>query len=348
MRVVITGASGNVGTSVLRSFADEPAVDSVVGIARRVPKATFPKTDWVAADVRHADLVPLFEGADAVIHLAWLIQPSRDLATVRETNVKGSERVFQAVGDAGVPTLLYASSIGAYSPGPKDRAVDEGWPTEGIPTNFYSRHKAEVERLLDRFELASPAVRVVRLRKALIFKREAASGVRRLFMGPFVPTSLMKPERIPAIPKLRGVRFQCVHSFDVGEAYRLALTRDVRGPFNIAADPVLDFDTVAKLLEARAIPVPIPLVRKAAEVSWKLRLQPTPPGWVDLAVRSPVMDWSRARNELGWIPQFTSEQALLDLLAGLHDRDGLPTPPLSPKTSGPVRIREIRTGVGGR
>ena len=80
-----------------------------------------------------------------------------------------------------MPALVYASSVGAYSPGPKDRRVDESWPTAGIESSFYSRHKAEVERLLDRFERETPSVRVVRLRPALIFKREAASGIRRLF-----------------------------------------------------------------------------------------------------------------------------------------------------------------------
>src|SRR4051794_11537441 len=146
MRVVVVGASGNVGTSVLECLADEPAVDSVVGIARRLPRERFAKTEWCTADISRDDLSPHFEGADAVVHLAWLIQPGRDLATVRATNVDGSARVFRAAAEARVPAVVYASSVGAYSPGPKDRAVDEGWATDGIRTSFYSRHKAEVER----------------------------------------------------------------------------------------------------------------------------------------------------------------------------------------------------------
>ena len=79
-------------------------------------------------------------------------------------NVEGSRRVFIAAAAAGAPALVYASSIGAYAPGPKDHGVNESWPTTGIPSSFYSRDKAEVERLLDRFEAEHPAVRVVRLR----------------------------------------------------------------------------------------------------------------------------------------------------------------------------------------
>jgi UDP-glucose 4-epimerase len=162
VRVVVTGASGNVGTSVLRSLAAEPAVDSVLGLCRRVPQASFPKTEWRAIDVASSPLRPHFQGADAVVHLAWLIQPARDQALVRSVNVDGSARVFAATAAAGVGTLVYASSVGAYSPGPKDRRVDESWPTTGIPSSFYSRHKAEVERLLDRFEAEHERTRVVR------------------------------------------------------------------------------------------------------------------------------------------------------------------------------------------
>src|SRR3954464_9829407 len=126
MRVVVVGASGNVGTSVLTCLAEEPRVDSVVGIARRMPKLGFPKAEWRQADITQSDLRPHFEGADAVVHLGWLIQPGRDLDTVRATNVDGSARVFRAAAAAGVKSIVYASSVGAYSPGPKDRAVGEG------------------------------------------------------------------------------------------------------------------------------------------------------------------------------------------------------------------------------
>ena len=62
----------------------------------------------------------------------------------------------------------------------------------------------------------------------------------------------------------------------------------------------------------------------------------------------PIMDTGRARRELGWTPQRSADEALLDLLEGLRTGAGLDTPPLSPKTGGPFRIREILTGVGGR
>jgi UDP-glucose 4-epimerase len=348
MRVVVVGASGNVGTSLLRSLASEPRVDSILGLCRRVPKAEFPKTEWRAADVTSAPLHLLFDGADAVVHLAWLIQPGRDRRMTRAVNVEGSARVFRAAGESGVSTLVYASSIGAYAPGPKDPRVDESWPTTGIQSSFYSRDKAEVERLLDRFEEEHPEVRSVRLRPALIFKREAASGIRRLFAGPFLPGRLVRPSLIPVVPDVDRLVVQAVHSYDVGEAYRLALMGDARGAYNIAAEPVLDPDTLARILGARKVRIPAGVLRAAASASFKLRLQPSEPGWLDMGLAVPVMDVSRARTELGWEPSYTAEQALLDLMAGMRDGAGMETPPLEPGNAGPLRAREFLSGVGAR
>ncbi|HEX2240541.1 MAG TPA: NAD-dependent epimerase/dehydratase family protein [Actinomycetota bacterium] len=348
MRIAITGATGNVGTSVLNALVDDPAVDSIVGIARRLPTSRVPKTTWVAADVTESDLVPILSGADVVIHLAWLIQPSRDLELVRRTNVDGSIRVFEAAAAAKVPALVYASSVGAYSPGPKEGTVDESWPARGIATSFYSRHKGEVEAVLDEFEPAHPEMRIVRLRPALIFKKESGAEVRRLFFGPFLPNRILRRGWIPVIPNIPGLRFQAVHSLDVGEAYRLAAMQDVRGAFNITADPILDFPTIAEILGARVVRVSPRVVRAGANITWKLRLQPTPPGWVDMAMQAPLMDGTRATTELGWKPTRTSIDAVKDLIDGLRESAGLDTPPLDPHAGGRLRHREITSGVGSR
>jgi nucleoside-diphosphate-sugar epimerase len=348
MRVVVTGATGNVGTSVLHALAQDPSIEEIVGLARRRPQLSVPRTQWVSADVARDDLVAHVRGASCVVHLAWLIQPSRHRATTRAVNVDGSRRVFEAVAAAGVPSLVYASSVGAYSPGPKDRRVDESWPTGGIPTSFYSRDKSEVERVLDAFEERHPQIRVVRLRPGLIFKSEAASGIRRLFAGPLLPSPLLRRALIPIVPAIDRLRFQAVHSLDVGEAYHLAITRDVRGPFNVAAEPVLDPPELGRLLGARPVPMPARAVRAAAQISWKLRLQPSPPGWLDMALGVPLMDTSRAREELGWSATRSAGDALLELLDAMRRGDGFPTPPLAPGGDGLLRLRELLTGVGGR
>src|SRR5581483_3884955 len=170
MRVVVLGATGNVGTSTLEALAPDERIEEIVAVARRQPISPLPRAQFVSADITRSDLAPLFRGADAVVHLAWLIQPGRNESITHSVNVDGSRRVFEAIVEAGVRTLVYASSVGAYSPGPKDRMVDETWPTDGVRSSFYARHKAAVERDLDRLERDRPEMRVVRMRPGLVFK----------------------------------------------------------------------------------------------------------------------------------------------------------------------------------
>jgi UDP-glucose 4-epimerase len=347
MRIVVTGATGNVGTSVVRALGADERVTEIVGVARRMPEWAPPRTRWVAADVERDEL-PL-DGADVVIHLAWLIQPSRDDAELERVNVRGSQRVFEAAARAGVGALVHASSVGVYSPGPKDRAVDESWPREGIPTLFYARHKAACERALDALETAHPQLRVVRLRPGLIFQREAGSEIRRLFAGPFLPSPLVRPELLPILPVPRRLVFQCVHTRDVGEAYRLAaLSPDARGAYNIAADPVLSPAALGRLFGARPVAVPERALRVLADLTFRAHLQPTPPGWVDMGLAIPVMDTRRAREQLGWTPRVSAEDALRELLAGMRESAGGQTPPLDAQAGGRGRLGEVRSGVGRR
>ncbi|HEU5027728.1 MAG TPA: NAD-dependent epimerase/dehydratase family protein [Spirillospora sp.] len=349
MRVVVTGATGNIGTSTVEALTADPRVTSVLGLSRRGPGARAgrdDRTEWAEADVTDTDLVPLLRGADAVIHLAWLFQPTHRPAVTWDSNVVGTTRVLDAVAAAGVPALVVASSVGAYSPGPKDRAVDESWPTHGWPGAAYSREKAYVERLLDVFEARNPGTRAVRIRPGFVFERQSAAQQRRLFAGPLVPGRLVRPGRVPVVPDLPGLRFQALHSADAGQAFALAALGDARGAFNIAADPVIDPAVLAGLLGARTVRLPARGVRAALAAAWNLHLVPASPGLFDLALQVPIMDTARARDELGWTPRHTARDAMAEFLEGLRTGAGRDTPPLSPDAGGPARAREIATGVG--
>jgi len=349
VRVVITGATGNVGTSFIAALGGDSRADEIVGLARRAPEWTPPRTRWVQVDVGADDLRAVFAGADVVVHLAWQIQPSRDEAALERANVDGSRRVFEAAAEAGVERLVHASSVGVYSPGPKDRPVDESWPREGVAASFYSRHKAAAERALDAVQAQAPGLRVVRLRPGLIFKREAGAEVRRLFAGPFLPARLLKPGRVPVLPLPARLVLQAVHGDDVGEAYRLAaLSPTAEGAYNVAADPVLDPATLARVFRARHVDFPARVLRALADASWRARLQPTPSGWLDMGLAVPLMDTRRAREQLGWTPRHSSVAALEELLAGMREPAGMETAPLDPHAGGPLRIRELLTGIGKR
>ncbi len=347
MKVVITGATGNIGTSVIKRLAEDEAVTEIVGIARRPTSWSPPKTRWVSADVATDDLTQVFRGADAVVHLAWIFQPThRPLATWKN-NVLGSIKVFEAAAAAGAGALIHASSIAAYSGRRGDERVAESWPTHSLPTAAYGREKAYLERVLDVVERDHPGMRVVRMRTAFIFQRASAQEQRRLFLGPLVPASLLRPGMIPLVPDMPGLQLQALHASDAAEAYRLAVVNDVRGAFNIAAEPVLDAEALAHLLGARIVKIPTWAPRAALSAAWRLRAVPVPPELFDLALLMPVLDTTRARTELGWEPQIDALDAVREVLEGMQEGAGGDTPPLAAKAGGPLRSREVATGIGG-
>jgi UDP-glucose 4-epimerase len=334
VRIVVVGASGNVGTSLLSKLAGDPSVTSILAIARRKPAISFAKAEWVSADIAVDDLTPHFRSAAAVVHVAWLLQPERDRDLLDRVNVHGSTRVFEAAAQAQVPALLYASSVGAYSPAEKGRLVDESWPTQGIGTSLYSRQKAAVEDVLDSFEQAHPDMRIVRIRPSLIFKREAASEQQRLFLGRLFPVSLLRPGRLPILPFHPRLRFQAVHSLDVGDAFHRAAVRDVRGAFNIAADPVVDGPLLGQVLEARTLTLPPRLMRAAVAAAFALRLAPASPGWFDMALMAPLMNTARARAELDWSPSYAADAVMREIFVALSEQAGIEhVPPLQPEGS---------------
>lgn len=355
LRVVVVGATGNAGTSVVQALADDPQVGSILGIARRIPRWAPAKTTWAGVDIgqesgrdddREDLLTRLFRGADAVVHLAWLFQPTHRPVTTWRTNVLGSLRVFRAVAAAGVPALVHASSVGAYSPGPKDRRVDESWPTHGWPEAAYCREKSYLERVLDGYEHEHPDIRVVRMRPGFLFKEAAATEQRRLFAGPFLPHRLIRPALVPLVPDLPGLRFQALHTDDAAQAFRLAVTSTARGAYNLAASPVVDPELLAGLLDARVVRMPLKPVRAALAAGWHSHLLPASPQLFDAVLRLPVMDDSRARQELDWSPRWTADEAVSAFLAGLRKGSGMDTPTLARRLPHGGRLRELRTGVG--
>jgi UDP-glucose 4-epimerase len=166
--------------------------------------------------------------------------------------------------------------------------------------------------------------------------------------GPFLPSRLVDPKWIPIVPSHPRLRFQAVHADDVADAYRRAIVGDARGAFNVAAEPVLDGEALGHLLNARPVPVRAPVLRSAAAAAFRLRLTPTPPGWVDMALAVPLMDTTRAREVLGWQPTRDAGDTLLELLDGMRTEAGSPTPTLEPCGDGRLRSREILSGVGAR
>lgn len=315
-RVVVTGASGNIGTCLLDALEADPRAASVVAVARRPPPDEHRrKVSWAAADIGVDDLAPILDGAHVVVNLAWRIQPSWDVGAQRRTNVEGAGRVFRAATAAGAD-IVHASSVGAYSAGPKDRLVDESWPLGGHPGHPYSLQKAEVEGLLDEVERAHPATRVVRLRPALVFQAAAGQELRRYFLPRHTPGFVLRPSLLARNP----ARFQVVHAADVGRAFAAGALGDAAGAFNVATDDVIG---------SRSVPFLELVIRPLAWASWRAHLQPVDPGWIRLLFRSPTIDAARARRELDWTPRHTGHEAFAEGLTAMADPSDPSTPALA-------------------
>jgi nucleoside-diphosphate-sugar epimerase len=346
MRIAITGASGNAGTALLRRLQEasqeHPGGLELVGISRRAPDSSqepYAGVEWhpldVGSDDARKNLARAFAGADAVVHLAWQIQPNRNLQELHRTNVTGTANMLAAARDAGVSHVVCASSVGAYSRAPKDPRVDESWPAGGMEGSHYSRDKAEQEKLLDGFAADNPSITVARLRPGLIFQAKAGSEIGRYFLGWVHPRFVPRRPALPILPIPEELVFQAVHADDVADAYWRVLDRRASGAFNVAAEPVVTPQNLARLFSAkRILPVPVSALHAFVGATWRLRLQQTDSGWVEMAAGAPIMDTRRIRDELGWEARTPSLEAIREVIDGMGRGAGVPaSPPLKPRRS---------------
>ena len=347
--MVITGATGNVGSALVRAL--RAAGHETVGVVRRPPAAGTPGWDdvtWVVADLAtdcHEQLVGAFRGADAVVHLVWGFQPTHDVDYLHEVGVGGTRRMLAAAAAAGVPHVVHQSSLGAYAPRVDLSAVDESWPTTGIAGSPYSRHKVEGERLVEEWSRQHPDVVVTVTRPGIIAQRSAGSGQLRYFLPTVVPPVVLR--WLPLLPLDDRVVIPVVHADDLAAAFVAIIERRVAGPFNLAAD-ALGADAIAEVLGARRVPVPPVLVRSAVAASWHLHLQPVDAGWVDMAHHVPVLDSTRAQVELGWSPAYDGTAALAEAVAGLVGTGHDETEVLRRRTISDGLTRAVRQGPVAR
>jgi UDP-glucose 4-epimerase len=334
VRVVITGATGNIGTALLRAASRAPEPWRVVGVARRRPPdvAPYAGASWTVcdpgADGAAERLVPVLAVADAVVHLAWAIQPAAGEAAMSRTNLGGSRAVLRACGAAGVRPLVCASSVAAYRTTGRGQRVPESWPVGGIPDSAYSRQKAALERLLDGFQATHPHVGVARVRPCAVVSADAGAQLASWLISPLLPARLAGRRLLP-LPAWRGLRVQLIHADDVADALRRIVETGATGAYNLAAEPVLDRTTSPTPVSSRRS-CRTPLLVGAAGLAWRVGLQPLHPGWLALADRAALVITGRARESLGWDPRVSASAALRDIVQAIRDFRAGSSAPLAP------------------
>jgi UDP-glucose 4-epimerase len=340
LRVAVTGATGNVGTALLRRLtAPTSGVAEVRGLARRQPPdgPPYDGVQWHLADLGETAservLTRFVDGVDAVVHLAWALQPGREPERLRRVNVEGTRRVARAAAAAGVTQFVHMSSLGAYAAGAGGREVAEDWPTTGIPSAQYSRDKSAAELVVRELLGSREGTTLTVVRPTLVLQPEASSEIGRYFLGPLLygaarllpgPVARLLPLPLPSV----HVGF--VHADDVADALERMLDRRAPGPFNLAAQPTMDAAAVARALGTVRVPVPAMVVRAGLAAAFTAHLVPTEPGWLDIGTQAPALDTTRARRLLDWAPFHRGDEVLAQFVAALGRGTGAPGPLLRP------------------
>jgi nucleoside-diphosphate-sugar epimerase len=327
LTVAVTGPTGTFGFGLIPLLEADERIGAVVGIARRPfdpAQHGWSKMEYRQGDVREPDtLEPAFEGADAVVHLAFMITGTASRETIRAINVEGTLNAFEAAVAAGAKRFVYASSVAAYGFYPDNPVgMTEDWPTRPATRLFYAQEKAELERLLRDQANAHPDLALYLLRPPIVLGPHVVGGKDVLPepLASLTQRALQFANRLPApIPvPTPDLPMQFIHENDVGQALLKCVVADgPPGAYNIAGDGILTAADVVRELGFTPITVPAGISQAAARAASQVPLPSfVPPAaeWVEAASHPAIMDTSKARRELGWTPSYTGLEALRETL----------------------------------
>jgi UDP-glucose 4-epimerase len=298
MRVLVTGAAGFLGRATVARLASDPGVEAVVAldVADR-PARDDAGIRWVHHDVCDpVDRLLEEHRIDAVVHGAYVVRPTRRAETARQVNVDATARLVSAAAAAGVGRIVYPSSTTIYGAWPQSGFHTEDEDPRPLPGFAYSEHKVEAERiLLD----GDPTVVVLRA---------------CVVVGPGAVNFILSSLRLPILPYPAGAdpAMQFLHVDDYTAAVGLALRAERSGLFNIAGGGTVRLSELTGALGTRAVPIPEPLLRRLIDLTWRLRLQSRSPANGLALIRHPwLASTARIERELGWLPAFSSSEAIL-------------------------------------
>jgi UDP-glucose 4-epimerase len=324
LTVAVTGPTGEIGISTVDALERDPAVDRIVGMARRPfdPESHgWKKTTYQQGDILDRDSVDaLVADADVVVHLAFIVLGTREES--QRVNVAGTRNVFEAtVASPRARRLVYTSSVAAYgyhsdNPVP----LTEDTPVRGSAEHYYSEQKAACEEVLAE-TTESSSLEVFVLRPCIV------AGPKATALADAMPWTGL-PDAVQsvtaAVPLLKplfpdpGTPMQLIHHDDVASAIALAASTEApAGVYNIAGDGVVSLSDVAKALGARPVRVPAAAATAASAVIARLPFLPSSTEWLHATRTSVVMDIGKAKSVLGWTPRYTAAETLQSLASAV-------------------------------
>lgn len=335
LTVAMTGPTGTFGFALVPLLETDDRIGRIMGIARRPfdpAEHGWAKMTYRQGDVRDPTaLTDAFVGADVVVHLAFLITGSASPATTRSINIDGTLNAFRAAAGAGASRFVYASSVAAYGFHPDNPiGMTEQWPTRADARLFYAQEKAELEQLLEDEAASHPEIALYVLRPPIVL------GPHALGAKDVLPSVLMAlarraanavtrmPVRLPVL--IPPLPMQLIHEHDVGQALLLCIVAaGPPGTYNIAGEGTVTACDVARELGLTPLPFPLGITQRAARA---LAALPTPPllpevtDWIEAASHPLIIDTTKAKQDLGWMPQYSGIQALRAALPPKMPRRG--------------------------
>lgn len=325
--VAVTGPTGTFGHGLIPLLEQEPRVRRVVGIARRPfdpAERGWTKMEYRQGDVRDPDaLVSAFQGADVVVHLAFMITGTGSREAIRQINVEGTRNAFAAAREDGVARFVYASSVAAYGFHPDNPlGMNEDWPVRPAARLFYAQEKAELEQLLQRESAKAKQPELYLLRPPIVLGPHA-TGAKATVPEPLTRAALALLGaagrlRLPVPAPTADVPMQFIHEADVGQALlKCVLAEGPPGAYNIAGDGVVTGSDVTRELGLTPVPIPAGAVHAATRTLARLPwpgIVPPAAEWVEALSHPAIMDTRKARRQLGWTPAFSGIESLRDTL----------------------------------
>jgi nucleoside-diphosphate-sugar epimerase len=302
--VAITGVSGLVGQHVLPLLDAAPEIDRIVGLDAREPARRARRFEFHRVDIASAELKPLLDGVDVVVHLASLSDSIPDEALMTRLNVEATRRLLDAAATAGVGRIVRVSTAAVYGAWPDNPIpLTEDAPLRPNAGFVPAVHAAEVERMLVEWRDEHPGSTVTVLRLAPV-------------MG-----AVLEPRHLPARLvagrpplRIRGAAppVQVVHVDDAAAAVALAVREQLPGAYNVACDSWLSPEDALALLPRRLVPqLPARLVSTALRLAWALGIGDVPASVLPYVVNPWVVANDRLRAA-GWEPGHTNEDTLLE------------------------------------
>jgi UDP-glucose 4-epimerase len=302
MKYVITGGSGYIGSRLVELLSARDDTERILITDIRPPAVPWPKTSYVEMDVRNRSMHALLaaEEPDALVHLAFILNPIHDEATMYDIDVNGTQNVLDAASGAGIEHLLVASSTTAYGAFPDNPVpLTEEHPVRGMPNYEYARDKTEIDRMCQLWAAKHPKRLMTIFRPCIVFGPNVDNYIVRFWVN------------APFIPLIDGVDmdFQYVHEDDVVEAVSRMLLERKAGIFNLTGDGAVKLSEGAALLGLNTRKVPYRHYRWLASAMWRLHVPraEAPPGQLDFSRYPWVASNEKAKAELDWQPRSSRE-----------------------------------------